>query len=170
MKQQQSPGRLSVSAFYESAAEVARVLERLTLAGIPRDLVEVVVSPEAAAEFYPRRARRLGNQSFRYAGIGALVGFLGGAGISLFIVMMPGFAPAGWAAIAQLLGPNVGTLLGGVIGALAGLFAKRRARDMYHRALERKAILVLVHDRRTEDLPATQDILAQAGGSQVETG
>ena len=62
---------LVVTAFFLSPDAVDRALDALYVAGVPRDLMEVVVSRTAAAQFYGgggpgrRAARRPGRETFR---------------------------------------------------------------------------------------------------------
>src|SRR5215218_8671155 len=86
---------LVVTALFLSPDAVDRALDALYVAGVPRDLMEVVTS--------------------RYAGAGALVGFIGGLVFSLLMLLWPGIdAPGGMAPVA-LFGPNVGTTAGAAI-------------------------------------------------------
>ena len=74
---------LTVTALFDSAAGVDAALDALYTAGMPRDLIDVVVSPEAAAHFRGGFVRGPGRETFRFAGIGGLTGLLLGAATSL---------------------------------------------------------------------------------------
>ncbi|HEX7117471.1 MAG TPA: hypothetical protein VF212_01705 [Longimicrobiales bacterium] len=156
--------RTAVSALYDDPREVDHVVGRLVRYGVPRDLIDVVVSPEAAARFYPDRARPPGRDAMRYAGAGGLIGLIAGTLVSLALVVWPGFQPPGMAIIAQLLGPNFGTVLGAVVGALIGLFVHRRAERRHVRAREAPdSIVIVVTARSTEEESALLRLLAETG-------
>src|SRR4029079_12016970 len=73
---------LAVTALFDTAAGVDAALDALYNAGMPRDLIDVVVSPEAAAHFRGGYVRGPGRETFRFAGIGGLTGLMLGAAIS----------------------------------------------------------------------------------------
>jgi hypothetical protein len=159
---------LVVTALYDSAESVDDALRRLHDAGVPRDLVEVVVSREAAERFYGRLARPPGREVFRYAAIGGIAGLILSAALSLTILALPGEAPPGGTAIVQLIGPNVGTVGGAAIGALIGAFRRRRPNRRHARAAEAaSAILVAVRTRAEEEVAVLEQLLAASGGREV---
>lgn len=171
--------RRTVTALFDDADAVDRALDALYSVGTPRDLVEVVVSREAAERFYavgggagegPRRRapRAPGRETFRWAGIGALVGFGAGMVISLVNVLWPGLEAPGGMSLVQLLGPNVGTIGGAALGALIGL-TRRQAPDPRHaRAAEASGAIVLAVSAYGDDeLPTLERILADTGGHDV---
>src|SRR5262245_50564993 len=96
-----------ITALMSSSHAVDEGLRLLNEAGVPRDLVDVVVSREAADRFYRGAAQPPGREVFRYAAIGGLVGLLLSALLSFAIVAMPGFEAPGTTAFVQLLGPNI---------------------------------------------------------------
>lgn len=159
--------RTAVSALFDDPAAVDRVVARLVRAGVPRDLIDVVVSPEAAERYYPTRARAPGRDAMRYAGAGGLIGLLVGTVISFALIAWPGFQPPGMAIIAQLLGPNLCTVGGAALGALIGLGVRRRAERRHQRAREAPdSIVVVVTARSTEEERALLGELREAGGRE----
>ncbi|MFW6079547.1 MAG: hypothetical protein ACODAE_08000 [Gemmatimonadota bacterium] len=159
---------VTLSALFDSVEEVDHTLRRLIRAGVPRDLVEVVVSADAARRFYPDRPRAPRGDALRYAGAGALIGLIVGAAISLVLVALPGFHEPGGLVIAQLLGPNFMTAAGVVVGALVGLLVRRRAERRHARAVESPdAIVVVVTARSDEETAALDRILRESGGREV---
>lgn len=156
----------SVSASFQHPEAVQAALERLVRAGIPRDMIDVVVSPAAAEKFYPGRARERGRDALRLAGAGGLVGLGIGSLISLALIMMPGFYDEGLVPYVQLIGPNFATVAGAMIGAVIGLFRRRRPDPRHARAAEEPdAIIMIVALRSREDAERTAAILARAGGA-----
>jgi hypothetical protein len=167
---------LVVTALFDSPEVVDRAVDALYVAGVPRDLMEVVVSRAAAARFYAaggpglRGAREPGRETFRYAGAGALVGFIGGVVFSLLMLVWPGIdAPGGMAPVA-LFGPNVGTTAGAALGALVG-FTRRQTPDRrYARAAEvADAILLAVHARDAREAELLARVVAEQGGRDPRT-
>lgn len=156
-----------VSALFDSREAVDSVLVRLHDAGVPRDLIEVVVSPAAARRIYGGAGRPPRRQTLRYAGIGALAGVVAGATLSLVLVAWPGLDAPGGLAVVQLLGPNMTTILGAVLGSLAGVFAHRRPLPRHRRAGEAEdAAVVLVAGRSREEAEAIMDLLRTGGGRE----
>ncbi|HEU4643512.1 MAG TPA: hypothetical protein VFS44_13730 [Gemmatimonadaceae bacterium] len=156
-----------VTAIFDSADAVDTALTRLYDAGVPRDLIEVVVSRTAADRFY-RDARRVPDREvFRFAGIGGFIGLILGVTISLVILALPGEVRQRSTAIIQLIGPNFMTLGGALVGAIIGFFRRRQAPAHYARAAEASSgIVVAVAARHQTQVESVLDILTEAGGQK----
>lgn len=165
------PGRLEpveITALYDSREAVDAALRRLHDAGVPRDLIEVVVSREAADRFYRGLARAPGREVVRYGGIGGIAGLVLASIISLGIIAMPGWHSPGTTAIVQLVGPNIGAVAGAALGALIGAFRHRRPSRRHARVAENAAgILLLVRIQANAELGPLQQILTASGGRDV---
>ena len=162
---------LTLTALFDDRATVDRALDALYAAGTPRDLVEVVVSREAAQRFYAdtRRApREPGRETFRYAGIGGLVGFVVGVLVGLVAVAMPGIEAADGMAPVQLLGPNMATTAGAALGALIGFFRRQRPNRRHARAAEETgAIVMAVATRSEREAELLGGLIAGNGGRDL---
>ncbi len=164
--------RYVISAFFESPYAVGRVLADLNAAGLPRDRVEVAVTPAAADQFYGGRSqgRWSSREAFRYAGIGGITGLVIGAAVSLLLVALPGFQEPGVMAWVQLLGPNFATISGAVIGAGIGWFQKRPPAPWHVRLREQEnGVLVAAITRSKDEAPLLAEILQASGGAAVRT-
>ena len=160
---------LTLTALFDDRDAVDRALDALYSAGTPRDLVEVVVSREAAQRFYAgtRRAPRgPGRETFRYAGIGGLVGFCTGVLVGLVAVAWPGVEAPGGMAPVQLLGPNVATTVGAALGAVVGFFRRQRPDPRHARAAEETGAIVLAVATRSEREAALLGRLITAQGGR----
>jgi hypothetical protein len=156
---------LTVTALFDSAAGVDAALDRLYTVGMPRDLIEVVVSREAAAAFPSRPALSPGRETIRFAGIGGLAGLVLGGVISLGMVAWPGLDAPGGQAIVQLLGPNFGLVTGAALGAAAGWLRRRRPDPRHARAAEAAGAIVVAVAVRSEAAGAViARLLAERGG------
>jgi hypothetical protein len=159
---------LTLTALFDDRDAVDRALDALYAAGTPRDLVEVVVSREAAQRFYasaPRAPRRPGRETFRYAGIGGLVGFCTGVLLGVVTVAWPGVEAPGGMAPVQLLGPNMATVGGAAIGAVIGFFRRQRADPRFARAAEETgAIVMAVATRSEREATLLGRLIAAQGG------
>ena len=156
---------LTVTALFDSAAGVDAVLDALYDVGTPRDLIDVVVSPEAAAHFRGGFVRGPGRETFRFAGIGGLTGLVLGAAISLIMVAWPGLDAPGGQAITQLLGPNVGLAAGAALGACIGFFLHRSPDKRHARAAAAAgAIVVAVTPRSHAEGVLIARLLTERGG------
>lgn len=152
---------ITVSALYLSPEAVEKTLEQLVATGVPRDLIDVVVSPWAAQYFYAGRATRPGGGVARYAGISGLTGLIVGGVISLAWLALPGFQDPGALAVVQLLGPNMGTTLGAGIG----VFAQRQPERRHARAGEAVHRIVVVVAAQSE-AEAVMETLIDMGGQR----
>lgn len=164
---------LTVTALFDDPGSVDRALDALYTAGTPRDLVEVVVSRDAAQRFYTDKRGRLtvrpaGRETWRYAGIGGLSGFVAGVLISLVMVAWPGIDAPGGLALVQLAGPNVATIGGAVIGALYGASRKRKPDPRHARAAEAaNAIVLAVAARGEAEAGVLAQLLEGQGGREM---
>ena len=159
---------LTLTALFDDRHSVDRALDALYAAGTPRDLVEVVVSREAARRFYadaPRAPRRPGRETFRYAGIGGLVGFCLGVLVGLVSVAWPGVEAPGGMAPVQILGPNMATVGGAALGAVVGFFRRQRPDPRFARAAEETgAIVMAVATRSEREATLLGQLIAAQGG------
>lgn len=162
--------RAVVSALFTSDAAVEQAIFLLELRGLPRDRIEVVVSPEGARRWYGRRARGAGRQVLAGAGAGAVIGLLVGAAIALVVVVLPGRNPPTVVLWAQLLGPNAGSMAGALIGAVVGWFLPERPHTAWRRVVGTDAILVLVEGCSPAEAPLAEEALSSAGGTAVSRG
>ena len=157
----------TISGFLATPEAAETAVEVLTAGGIPRDLVEVIVSSTTDDRLYQGRARRLGTLALPYAGIGGLVGLLVSVILALQILVLPGFDLPEHLARVQLIGPNIGALGGAVAGALIGTLRRREPKGVYARAGERDAILIVVLDRPAAEAPIVSRLLEELGTEDV---
>jgi hypothetical protein len=162
---------ITVTSLFDDPATVERAMDALYAAGTPRDLVEVVVSREAAERYYatsPRAPRRPGREVFRYAGIGGLAGFIAGVALGLVTVALPGIEGPGGMAPVQVFGPNVATVVGAAIGAMIGYFRRQKPDARFARAAEQSGSIVLaVATRSQEEATVLGQIITDNGGRDV---
>lgn len=166
---------ITLTALFDDPDAVDRTLDALYAAGTPRDLVEVVVSREAAARFYGsaagpgrRRPRPPGRETFRYAGIGGLTGFVTGVVIGLVMVAMPGIDAPGGHYLVAVAGPNETTIGGAALGALVGFFRRQQPDPRFARAAEASGAIVLAVSTRGErEAALLTQLLERQGGRDV---
>jgi hypothetical protein len=159
--------RVAVSAFFEREGAVEDAILHLELCGVPRDRIEVVVSPEGARRWYGRRARAGRRQTLPGAGAGAVIGLMVGAAVGIAVVILPGRNPPSVVLLAQLLGPNAGSMLGALVGAVVGWFVPERPRPAWRRVVGRSTILVVVEGCSAEEVSRIEAGLAAAGGAEL---
>jgi hypothetical protein len=162
-----------LTALFDTPEAVDRALDALYTAGVPRDLIDVVVSRAAAQRFYGaqgpgrRAAREPGRETFRYAGAGALAGFVAGVLFSLLMLIWPGIEAPGAMAPVALFGPNVGTTAGAAIGALVGFTRRQRPDPRYARAADAAdAILLAVRARGAAEAELLERLVRGQGGRE----
>ena len=163
---------LTVTALFDDRAKVEAAIDALYLAGTPRDLVEVVVSSKAAERYYGdagTKIRRPRRETYRYAGIGGLLGFIFGVVFGLIMVALPGIEEAGGLALVQVFGPNMATVGGAAIGAVIGYFRPQRPNPRYARAAEESdSILLAVATRNHEEARVLGELVTAHGGRRVQ--
>jgi hypothetical protein len=161
-----------VTALFDDVTTVERALDALYDAGTPRDLIEVVVSRDAAQRFYAsgrQMPRAPGRETWKFAGVGALAGFIFGTALSLVMVAWPGLDAPGGLALVQLAGPNIGTIAGATIGALVGSSRRQKPDPRYARAAEfAHAILFAVTARSETEAMLLARLLEGQGGRDVQ--
>jgi len=122
------PPTTPVFTYFATPAEVSDALRPLARLGVPRDLIDVVVTQPAADRLYQGKHRAM-RPLWRFASIGGLLGLGGGALVAFILIAWPGFASAGPFAYALLFTPMITVLLGALIGMSISFFTKRRPSD-----------------------------------------
>lgn len=159
----------AVTALFDSANDVRATLALVEQCGIPRDLLDVAVSREAAERHYKGKVDRRRTEIVRYAGTGGLVGLVIAAVLSGAMLAWPGTRVGGQVAVA-LLGPNVAVLVGALIGTLIGLLISPPLSESYARALEAGSpIVLIVRVRDEQEARRLADLLRNAGGRGIQT-
>lgn len=154
----------TVTALLADRAATESAVAELLRAGIPRDQVDVVVTPALASREFRDVRSRPRNRALVSAAIGGFVGLLLGSLLGLVLVWLPGVHDAGVLVFAQLLGPNVATLTGAVIGAVIGAFRRPEPSPRHARLEEDPGrILVTVTARSREEAALLAELLEQAG-------
>lgn len=164
------PVSYTVSGFFTDESAVHDSMWDCLRRGVPRDLMDVAVSRGAAGRYFGGRYRTSQRDSwFSWAGRGALAGLLISAAVTLIIVMLPGFNTSTSMAFVQLLGPDIGVILGGALGGLYGWFKPSDVQPQFRRALERPdAALMLVHLQPKQEAEAIREILARRGAEAIK--
>lgn len=163
-----APTSFTVSAFFNRESAIENAITACLHRGIPRDLIDVAVSSGAATKFYSGAAGPNRDSWFSWAGRGALAGLLLSSALALIILLFAGYEASRPMAIIQLLGPDLGVIIGAALGALYGWLKPGDTKPQMMRALERQdAALMLVHLQPAQEADEIRDILAQLGGEAV---
>lgn len=102
-------------------------------------------------------------------GLGAFIGLLLSSLLTLAIVMLPGFNHSDLLAFVQLLGPDIGVIVGAALGGIYGLLKPGRVKREMRRAVQRSdAALLLVHLQPREEAEVLGKILRDYGGEEIE--
>lgn len=158
----------TVSGFFDNKEKVQAVMQACLHQGIPRDLMDVAVSQGAAARFFGGKAGASHDSWFSWAGRGALTGLLLTAITSLSIVLLPGFKSSNLMAMVQLLGPDIGIILGAAVGGLYGWMRESDIRPVLQRAAERTdAMLLLIHPQSQTEADTVRGIFEQCKGENI---
>jgi hypothetical protein len=145
-----------VVAVYDSGVRAALAVEKLTAAGFSKANISFVARSVKGAETDVKRALQFGDETEKDAtlgaGIGGLVGALGGAtaisaaGVSVLIVAGP-------------LVALTGAIVGGVIGAIAGWGIHRDRAAEYQKKVEAGKVLLRAHGDDPRKVAEAEKIL-----------
>lgn len=162
------PDSFTVSAFFITEQAVNQAITACLNRGVPRDLIDVAVSRKASQQLYGGAAGPNRDGWFSWAGRGALTGLLLSSAVALAILLFSGYQASRPMAIIQLLGPDLGILIGAALGAFYGWLKPGDIRPQMQRALNREdAALMLVHLQPAAEADEIQKVLQQHGGEQV---
>ncbi|MES3032452.1 MAG: hypothetical protein V4813_00490 [Gemmatimonadota bacterium] len=154
-----------VFGYFATPTEVKEVLPPLARLGVPRDLIDVVVTQPAAERMYAGKRRAM-RPLWRFASIGGILGLGGGALVAFVLISWPGFAAAGPFAYALLFTPMITVAVGSLIGVFASFLTKRKPSDWRLRIPppSNDEILVVVRARGEEQVGLVLQVLQQQGG------
>lgn len=161
------PRLVPVSALFSDAGAVERAIAGLASAGLPRDLIDVVVSPKAASAFYPGIRARPARMTIPFAAIVAIEALVVNIAFALFTISFDEFAAPGATVFVQLLGPNMAGIGGAVAGAVFGFFQRRPPKWYHARAAEAQdAIVVVVRARDMAHAQSVEQLLKRLQGQE----
>ena len=163
------PPTTPVFGYFGTPTEVKEVLPPLARLGVPRDLIDVIVTQPAADRLYSGKRRAM-RPLWRFASIGGLLGLGGGAFVAFVLIAWPGFAAAGPFAYALLFTPMITVAVGVLIGVIASFLTKRKPSDWRLRIPPpaNDEILVVVRARGEEQINLVLDVLLQQGGRAAQ--
>lgn len=154
-----------VFGYFSTPAEVQDALPPLARLGVPRDLIDVIVTQPAAERMYAGKRRAM-RPLWRFASIGGLLGLGGGAFVAFVLIAWPGFAPAGPFAYALLFTPMVTVVTGAFIGAMLSFVTKRKPSDWRLRIPppDNDEILVVARARGEQQITMVLKAIQEQGG------
>jgi hypothetical protein len=159
----------TVSGFFRDEDAIKNVMVECLHRGVPRDLLDVAVSPAASKHFFGGRAHIAKDLWFKWMGLGAFIGLVLSSLLTLAIIMIPGFNHSDLLAFVQLLGPDIGVIVGAALGGIYGLLKPGRIKkEMRRAALRSDAALLLIHLQPREEAEVLGDILRDYGGEEIE--
>ena len=163
------PPTTPVYAFFPTPTAVSGVLPSLARLGVPRDLIDVVVTEPAADKMYAGKRRAM-RPLWRFASIGGILGLGSGALVAFVLIAWPGFAAPGPFAYALLFTPMITTLVGSLIGVIASFLTKRKPSDWRLRIPppDNNEILVVVRARGAEQISLVLQALRTSGGGGAQ--
>ena len=153
-----------VSIAFQGRDQVDQTIAYLMEHGVARDEIEVVTDPTTAAREFRGLQPKVPYELLADVGRGALIGLVASVCLSLVLVAVSPLQASPVLAIVQLLGPNVGTLGGALIGAMVGFWRPRPPSDLYCRVRQTGGILMLVHCRTGEEAETLRVKLGERGG------
>ena len=163
------PPTTPVFGFFANPEAVRQVLPPLAGLGVPRDLIDVVVTQKGADQMYAGKRRAM-RPLWKFASFGGIFGLGGGAFVAFVLIAWPGFAAAGPFAYALLFTPMITVALGALLGVIASFLTKRRPSDWRLRIPPpaNDEILVVVRARGEEQVGLALEILQRQGGRDAQ--
>ena len=163
------PPTTPVFAYFSTPAAVTATLPAIARLGVPRDLIDVVVTEPAAERMYAGKQRAM-RPLWRFASIGGILGLGAGAFVAFVLIAWPGFAAAGPFAYALLFTPMITTLVGSLIGVITSFLIKRKPSDWRLRIPppDNSEILVVVRARGDEQKQLVLHALKASGGTGAQ--
>lgn len=159
---------LTISGFFSEQKQVDAVLSLCLQRGIPRDLIGLALSEEAARRFGNLKAGRNTDNWFAWTGRGALIGLLTSALLTLGIILIHGYEVSKQLAFIQLLGPDIGVVLGATLGAVYGWLHEDETNLWMKRAADRDdAMLLLVYLQPGDEAARISEIFSRYGGQNI---
>ncbi len=155
-----------VYGYFATPDAVQAVLPSLARLGIPRDLIDIVVTENGAQKMYAGKRRAM-RPFWRFASIGGLLGLGSGALVAFALIAWPGFADPGPFSYALLFTPMITVVLGAVLGGVASFLTKRRPSDWRLRIPppDSSEILLVVRARGEEQIDHTMNALRAHNGT-----
>lgn len=159
------PPTTPVFGYFATPEAVREALPPLAALGVPRDLIDVIVTQSAADRLYAGKRRAM-RPLWKFASLGGIFGLGGGAFVAFVLIAWPGFAAAGPFAYALLFTPMVTVAVGALLGAILSFMTKRRPSDWRLRIPPpaNDEILVVVRARGEEQVTLTLQVLQKQGG------
>ena len=158
-----------VYAFFPTPVAITDTLPSLAKLGVPRDLIDVVVTEPAAQKLYAGKRRAM-RPLWRFASIGGILGLGAGALVAFVLIAWPGFAAPGPFAYALLFTPMITTLTGSLVGVIASFLTKRKPSDWRLRIPppDNDEILLVVRARGAEQVRFVVEALKEHGGREAQ--
>jgi hypothetical protein len=145
-----------VVAVYENGIRAQQAIEKLIASGFPKSNVSLVARSAKGAEADVKRTLQFGDDMEKDgilgAGIGAIVGLLGGG------TAMSAFG----ATVLVIAGPIVavtGAVVGGLIGAIAGWGVHHDRAAEYQKKVEAGKVLLIAHHADPQKIAQAEKVL-----------
>lgn len=155
---------LAATAFVPREEQAREVMRALVTAGVPRDLIDVVVSERTVKHLSKELRAKPHSHTFSMIGRGALFGLIAFSIVSLLLIATSWAGSNPVAIFVMLLGPNMGVLFGGVVGFIVGKVIRPQLPMAFARALERDELLLVVRSSSEQDAQRYRALLERSGG------
>jgi uncharacterized protein (TIGR02271 family) len=138
----------TIVGLFDDASEARSVVTELTQMGVTRDHISLMANRDATATAPTDETvtESAGSDALTGAGIGAMLGGVGGLLVGLAVLPIPGLGPiiAAGPIATTLAGMGIGAAAGGVVGALVNVGVPEEHAAHYAEAVRRGGTLVTV--------------------------
>ena len=138
----------TIVGLFDDASEARSVVTELTQMGVTRDHISLMANRDATATTPTDDTvtESAGSDALTGAGIGAMLGGVGGLLVGLAVLPIPGLGPiiAAGPIATTLAGMGIGAAAGGVVGALVNVGVPEEHAAHYAEAVRRGGTLVTV--------------------------
>ena len=163
-----TPDWLVSSAFFTSETAARDALLRLLGLGLPRDLIEIVVLKKDLHVLQPGTHVRRPTPRAASAARGALIGLISLSLVSAALIVLAGSGDDHFLTFIMLLGPNVGVVLGAIVGFVIGGFDTFQLPPRLQRVHQDRGILMVVRSKTATEAEAVVQTLQACHGEGVE--
>jgi hypothetical protein len=162
----------SVICIVDTLSQAEHAVQELRHAGFSPDHISVLFpDKQGTRDFAHEQNTKAPEGAATGAGVGSLLGGVGGWLVGVGALAIPGLGPfiAAGPILAALSGAAVGATVGGLTGALVGMGIPEYEAKQYEGKIQGGNILISVHTTDAHERDLAKEIFEKAGASDIKT-